>query len=100
LLSKNSFDLIKLLNISLSRAEYLLEVAFNSINEIQLISVDKLLENEFESNRFSNIKSDVSDSFDKMIEDNQLLKKGILVEVKTKLGILEILKFLFWKRLI
>jgi hypothetical protein len=31
-----------------------------------------------------------------MIEDNQLLKKGILVEVKTKLGILEILKFLFW----
>ncbi len=92
--------MIKLLNISLSRAEYLLEVAFNSINEIQLISVDKLLENEFESNRFSNIKSDVSDSFDKMIEDNQLLKKGILVEVKTKLGILEILKFLFWKRLI
>ena len=78
IISKTPMDLVKLLNIPLSRVEALLANTYKSASTIPQV-IDALT--LFKNHQDTQIDLDDLDSFDCILNEHELLKTGILTEI-------------------
>ncbi|CAF0758773.1 unnamed protein product [Brachionus calyciflorus] len=75
LISKAPMELVKLLNSPLSQIEYLYKICFQNL-PVEPINIFDLIQKQNEIQSNSNL-----DIFDKLIFENEILKKGFLSEI-------------------
>lgn len=77
LVSKCPIELVKLLNVPLSRIEQLMNLTFESSTLIEPIDALTM----FNTHQNNHINSDTLDTFDVLLNENELLKTGLLSEI-------------------